>query len=401
MIASEFEHILKHNILSFWMDNMVDTQHGGFYGQMDGHGALHPQAPKAAVLNARILWTFAAAYRVLGDSRYRAMADRAFDYFTTFFVDKVHGGIYWQLDYQGRPIQRKKQLYAQGFALYGLSEYYRATGNPEALALSQALFELIERTADKKYGGYFEAFSEDWQPIADMRLSDKDANEKKSMNTHLHILEPYTNLYRIWPDPRVASAQRKLIDLFRTRILDTRTAHLHLFFSEDWTVQSTAVSYGHDIEAAWLLGEAADVLGDSELRQETAALSARIAEAAAEGRQTDGSLAYERDGGRVDGDRHWWVQAEAVVGWTYAYRITGNATFLDYATRTWAYIQSRLIDYTNGEWYWSRKTNGLVDKSQDKAGPWKCPYHNGRLCLTIIEDFDHIQPAQQGIKRQS
>lgn len=394
MTAAEFEHILKHNILAFWMDKMVDTQHEGFYGRMDGGGTLHPQAPKAAVLNARILWTFSAAYRASGDRQYRAMADRAFDYFTTYFVDAAHGGIYWELDYQGRPTQRKKQLYAQGFALYGFSEYYRATGNPEALRQSQTLFELIERTADKQHGGYFEAFSETWEPIADVRLSTKDANEKKSMNTHLHILEAYTNLYRIWPDTRLALAQRKLIDIFRTRILDARTAHLHLFFSEDWTVQSSAISYGHDIEASWLLWEAADVLGDSKLREEVAEISLHIAEAAAEGLQTDGSVAYERDGHGLDRDRHWWVQAEAVVGWAYAYRHTGNTVFLDRATEAWAYIQSRIIDHANGEWHWSRKTDGSIDKSQDKAGPWKCPYHNGRLCLEMMAILGDCQKHQ-------
>lgn len=370
---------------------MLDTEHGGFYGRIDGHNTRHPRAHKGAVLNARILWTFAAAYRTFGAPEYRTVADRVFQYLATYFIDRMHGGVYWEVDYRGEPTNRKKQLYAQGFALYGFSEYYRATGEPEALRLAKALFDRIEHTADQQHGGYFEAFTEDWQPIEDMRLSAKDANEKKSMNTHLHLLEPYTNLYRIWKDPRVAQAQRKLINLFSTRILDPKTGHLHLFFGEDWTVKSTAVSYGHDIEASWLLWEAADVLGDPQLREEMAATSHRIARAAAEGLQADGSLAYERDGNHVDGERHWWVQAEAVVGFARAHQLSGDEAFLGYAERVWAYIRSQLIDYANGEWHWSRKSDGTVNRAQDKAGPWKCPYHNGRMSLEMAAILENDQ----------
>src|SRR5690554_6028659 len=165
MTAKEFEHILRHNILPFWMERMPDPAHGGFYGRIDGHGTLHPRAHKGVVLNARILWTFAAAYRTFGAPEYRTTADLAFQYLTTYFLDRRNGGVYWEVDYRGEPTNRKKQLYAQGFALYGFSEYYRATGDPEALRLSKAFFELIENTADKQYGGYFEAFTEDWQPL--------------------------------------------------------------------------------------------------------------------------------------------------------------------------------------------------------------------------------------------
>lgn len=384
MTANEFDDILTNNILLFWMDNMVDTQHGGFYGRIDGNGMLYPNANKGVVLNARILWTFSAAYRTLGDPQYRTIATRAFQYMDTYFVDKVHGGVYWEVDFQGKPTNRKKQLYAQGFALYGFSEYYRATGDPKALQLSKIFFDLIESSVDKRYGGYFEAFTETWQPITDMRLSTKDANEKKSMNTHLHILESYTNLYRIWRNPDVAEAQFKLINLFKTRILNPNTSHLDLFFDEKWTVKSTLISYGHDIEASWLLAEAAWELGNRQLIDEITTVAFRIAEAASKGLQPDGSLAYEETGNRLDRDRHWWVQAEAVLGFMHAYQRSGETIFFDRAAQVWAYIQSHLIDHTSGEWYWSRKGNGTINREQDKAGPWKCPYHNGRLCLEMI-----------------
>ncbi len=252
-----FKKELTQNILPFWIDKMQDAEYGGFYGRIDGNDRLHKNANKGSVLNARILWTFSAAYRILKDEEYLDVATRAYDYIKQYFLDKKFGGVYWELDYKGNPANTKKQVYAQGFALYGFSEYYRATGNQEALDLAIELFHLIEKYKDKKYGGYFEAFTREWQPIEDMRLSEKDANEKKSMNTHLHILEPYTNLLRVWDNEELKKAQRELILIFSDKILNNNTFHQELFFGEDWAVRSSAISYGHDIEASWLLYEAA------------------------------------------------------------------------------------------------------------------------------------------------
>ncbi|WP_028298512.1 AGE family epimerase/isomerase [Olivibacter sitiensis] len=379
-----FKEILTKNILPFWMDHMLDMQHGGFYGRIDGHNKLHPGANKGVVLNTRILWTFSAAYRTLGNPKYKTMAERAYEYIKAYFIDKIHGGVFWELDCKGSPINRKKQLYAQGFALYGFSEFYRATGYAEALDLCKEFFYLIEGTADTEHGGYLEAFAEDWKPLADMRLSAKDANEKKSMNTHLHILEPYTNLYRIWKHPTLENAQKKLIDIFSNRILDKKSGHLHLFFDEKWAIKSRSISYGHDIEASWLLLEAADVLADAALVKDIRELSLKIAVAASEGLQRDGSLAYELEGDDMDLDRHWWVQAEAVVGFLCAFRNSGDVAFSKKATKVWSYIRSQLIDIKNGEWYWSRKADGSINLQEDKAGPWKCPYHNARMCMEAL-----------------
>ena len=191
----EVREVLENNILRFWMDNMVDEEHGGFYGRMDGKGLLHPDADKGAILNARILWTFSAAYRVLGKEEYLTMATRAKDYVIEHFMDMEYGGVYWSLDYKGNPVDTKKQFYAIGFVIYGLTEYARATGNREALDYALQLFDCIEEHAfDREHNGYIEAMTRDWQPIADMRLSELDANSPKSQNTHLHIIEPYTNL---------------------------------------------------------------------------------------------------------------------------------------------------------------------------------------------------------------
>ncbi len=383
-----FKKELEDNILSFWIDKMQDNTYGGFYGQIDGNDVLHPEANKGAILNARILWTFSSAYRILKNPEYLAMARRAYDYIVTYFIDKEYGGVYWELDCKGNPVNTKKQTYVQGFMLYGFSEFYRATGEEQALNLAKDFFYLIEKCHDDILGGYLEAYTRDWKPIEDMRLSDKDANEKKTMNTHLHVLEPYTNLCRIWNDEMLKTAERRMIDIFTDRILDKKTNHLGLFFDEEWNIKSTAISYGHDIEASWLLFEAAEVLGDRRVLEEVKKVSLDIADAASEGLEADGSMIYEKDRDHTDKERHWWVQAEAIVGFMYAYRNSGDISCKEKAARIWNYIRNQIVDAEHGEWHWSRLPDGSVNHKDDKAGFWKCPYHNGRMCMEMIEHFN-------------
>ena len=382
-LAREAKEELERGILPYWMERMTDPR-GGFYGRIDGHGTLHPDAPKGAILNARILWTFAAAYRLLRKPEYLAAATRAKRYLVDHFYDPGHGGVYWSLNADGSPLDTKKQIYALGFAIYGLSEYARATADPEALDYAVRLFRTIEQHSfDRERNGYVEAFTRDWQPIADMRLSDKDANTSKTMNTHLHILEPYTNLFRVWPDAQLEAQLRNLVALFTTRILDPATHHLGLFFDDGWHVQGDAISYGHDIEASWLLHEAALVLDDPELLRQVGPTVVRIAQAADEGLNPDGSMVYERFPGRGHTDRelHWWVQAESVVGHANLYQHFADEAALDVAARCWQFIRSKLIDREHGEWHWSILPDGTVNRRDDKAGFWKCPYHNGRMCM--------------------
>lgn len=381
---------LENNILPFWMNKMEDNEQGGFYGEITGNDELRPEASKGAILNARILWTFSAAYRLLKKPEYLKTATRAKRYLIDRFYDPEYGGIYWELDYKGNPLDTKKQIYAIGFAIYGLSEYARATGDAEALEYAQRLFEVIEQHSfDPVQNGYLEALTRDWQPIEDMRLSDKDENEKKTMNTHLHILEPYTNLYRIWKDEWLERQLRNLIDVFITRILDPQTGHLNLFFEEDWTNKYRIYSYGHDIEASWLIQEAALVLGDETVLKRIEPLIVRIAQAADEGLNPDGSMIYENflDKQKIDRELHWWVQAENVVGHINLYQHFGDESALDIAVRCWEFIKAKLIDHEQGEWHWSILPDGTVNRKDDKAGFWKCPYHNGRMCMEVIERF--------------
>lgn len=389
-LRKEVTEELEGNILPFWMNKMTDRERGGFYGRISGEDVLMPDEPKGAILNARILWTFSAAYRLLKKPEYLATATRAKRYLLDFFYDKQFGGIYWSVDCEGNPLDTKKQIYALGFAIYGLSEYARATGDEEALEYAIRLFEVIEKYSfDAEKNGYVEALTRDWQPIADMRLSDKDENEKKTMNTHLHILEPYANLYRVWKDGRLKTQLKNLIELFVTKILDTQTYHLNLFFEDDWTNKYHLISYGHDIEASWLIHEAALVLGDETVLKQIEPVIVRIARAADEGLNADGSMTYERfsDKGETDCELHWWVQAENVVGHLNLYQHFGDEEALSTALRCWQFIKDKLIDRENGEWYWSRFADGSINRNDDKAGFWKCPYHNGRMCLEINERF--------------
>lgn len=390
-LKQEVREVLEFNILRFWIDRMQDKEHGGFYGRIDNKNVLHADADKGAILNARILWTFSAAYRVLRNPEYLIMANRAKRYFIDHFIDPEYGGVYWSLDYKGQPKDTKKQFYAIGFAIYGLSEYARATGNKEALMQAIRLYHCIEEHAlDHEQGGYIEAMTRDWQPIADMRLSEHDANYPKSQNTHLHIIEPYANLYRVWPSAELEKSLRNIINIFTDKILNPETHHLDLFFDMDWTRGAGQLeSYGHDIECSWLMHEAALVLGDREVLCKVEPIVKMVASASEKGLLANGAMIHEANltTDTIDDDLHWWVQAEAVVGFVNIYEHFHNKSAFDKALRLWEYIKDNLVDYKFGEWYWSRHRDGSLNTIDDKAGFWKCPYHNSRMCLEILERF--------------
>jgi mannobiose 2-epimerase len=386
-LKAEVEQELTQNILPFWIKEMPDTENGGFFGQIDANNRLIQNAPKGGILNSRILWTFSAAYRITGNTKYLEMAIRAKDFLLKKFIDPVFGGVYWELDALGNPTDTKKQIYNLGFAIYGLSEFHRATNDTQSLEESIILFNMIEKYSfDPVNNGYFEAFTREWAEIADMRLSEKDANEKKTMNTHLHILEPYTNLYRVWKSPDLKLKIQNLIRIFLDRILKKENQHLGLFFDEEWNSKSDSFSYGHDIEAAWLIHEAAIEINDCQLLSEVRKHVLPIVDAALEGYQPDGSLAYEYDAEKLhtDTERHWWVQAETMVGAYDAFELSEDEKYLDVVFHTWEYIKANIIDNNHGEWIWSRMPDGSIHSTQDKAGFWKCPYHNGRMCMELI-----------------
>ena len=413
----EMQDVLENNILPFWLEKMQDNENGGFYGRIDGSGVLHPDAEKGAILNARILWTFSAAYRVLEKKELLEAATRAKDYLVDHFIDPEYGGVYWSVDYKGEPLDTKKQFYAIAFAIYGLSEYARATGNREALEYALDLYDCIEEHAfDDEQNGYIEACTREWGKIGDMRLSELDANYPKSQNTHLHIMEAYANLLRCLKEMRaqeqcdyvpaigsvlpvgisvppetmvsVEGALRNIISIFIDKILNPETNHLDLFFDMNWTRGAGHLeSYGHDIECSWLLHEAALVLGVENLLEKVENVVQKVAKASEKGLREDGSMIHEAnlDTGHVDDDLHWWVQAENVVGWFNVWQHFGDEEAFKKSEKCWHYIKENLVDFDNGEWYWSRHPDGTLNTVDDKAGFWKCPYHNSRMCLEIIE----------------
>lgn len=384
-LKQQVKEELTQNILPFWMEKMIDDEHGGFYGQITGDGQLIPEADKGGILNARILWSFSSAYLQEKNPVYLEAANRAKAYILNHFFDASFGGTYWTISFTGKPVDTKKQIYSQAFFIYAFSEHFRASGDETSLQTAMELFRIIEKYSfDPELNGYFEAYSRDWVLLEDLRLSEKDENEKKTMNTHLHILEAYTNLYRIWKDDQLAGQLRNLILIFIKKIVNPATNHLDLFFDECWISKSTIVSYGHDIEASWLIDEAARVLGDQELLAQVQKICIKIAEASCDGLQADGSLVYELDKGHLETDRHWWVQSEAVVGFLNTYELTKNPEWLDKALKCWKYISENLVDRAGGEWFWSISDDGVANTNGDKAGFWKCPYHNSRMCLEVI-----------------
>jgi cellobiose epimerase len=384
----QLQEELTGNILPFWMTHSVDRINGGFYGALTNNLEIHNEVPRSAILCARILWTYATAFRKLGDKDYLDMATWAYEALRGVFLDPQFGGVYWTVDAAGKPVMDRKHHYAQAFAIYGLSEYYRATKHPDSLALAQRLFHLLEMHAyDPLNGGYIEGSSRSWEALADMRLSDRDLNCRKSMNTMLHILEAYTNLLRVWGDAGLKEQHRALIEDFQEHIIDPSTGHFKLFFDDQWNSLLPNISFGHDIEGSWLLLEAAGVQDDPALVEQVRGTALQIVTAVyRDGLDKDGSLPYEAGPqGLVDGDRSWWVQAEAMLGFYNAFQISGQSRFVQASWRVWNYIQDKMVDRVNGDWIKKLHQDGTLDDSSFKVGPWECPYHHSRDCFEMLD----------------
>jgi len=391
-LKSEVNKNLTENILPYWMKNMVDPVHGGFYGRIDAQEKKYPEEEKGGILNARILWTFSAAYRVTKDTSYLTVAKRAKDYILGHFVDQLYGGTYRSVTSKGEPSDLRKQTYSQSFFIYALSEYFRATKDQEALDAAKEIYNSLEKqVVDPKSDGYFEVFDRKWKRTNERLIGEKSLKDEKTMNTHLHLMEAYANLYRVWPDPKVGTRLKNLILIFTDKIIDPQTFHLRVFLDENWKSTSTVNSFGHDIEASWLLVEAAQILGDQTLLKNCENISLKIADAASEGLQPDGSLISEKDylSGEVNTSRDWWPQAEAIVGLINAFELSGEEKYLAKAIKCWEFTNKYLVDHKAGEWFNAVSATGVISKG-DKAGFWKCPYHNGRMCMEVMERVSMI-----------
>jgi len=386
-LLHQIETDLRQNILPFWIEHVVDRAGGTFLGALDNDLVPDRTVERGALLTTRILWTYAAAYREYRDPAYLAMTNHAYGDLRARFHDREHGGFYWSIAADGSVLRDRKQIYGQAFAIYALSECHLATGRREPLDLAIATFRLIEaRAREQQHGGYLEAFGRTWEPIEDMRLSVVDQNDPKSQNTLLHVMEAYTNLLRVWPDAGLRQALAQLVEIMLTRVVNPATGHLGLFFANDWTLHSDKISYGHDIEAAWLLTEAAGVLGDPVRTARIQLLALKIADVTlAEGVDADGGIYNLGDPtGIIDPVKEWWPQAEAVIGFLNAYKLSREERFLAAALKTWSFIDKHLIDRVHGEWFRGVTRDGRVIDTFEKVGFWKCPYHNGRMGLEAV-----------------
>lgn len=386
-LKGEIKENLTTNLLPYWATKMVDTINGGFYGRVDAKEQVYPDAEKGGILNARLLWTFSSAFRVLGDSTYLDLANRAKDYIMMYFIDKEYGGGYRTVKANGEPGDTRKHILTESYFIYAFAEYYRATGDKSVLDEAIKIFDLIEKYAlDKEYNGYFEVYTREWQRSRDRLLNEKSDRDEKTMITHLHLVEAYAGLYRVWPDKRMEERLRNVLEVFNDKIVDKKSFHTIYFLDREWNATTEIDSYGHDIEGSWLMVEAARLLKDPELIDDVEKLSIKVADAAAEGLQPDGSLLTEKDKatGHTVTIRSWWEQAETIVGYLNAFEITHNQKYLDMAINGWAYTKKYFVDYTNGGWYSLVKENG-EPAGRDKANYWTCPYHNGRMCMEVIE----------------
>lgn len=382
-LGREFESELRA-IADWWLNYSLDDQQGGFYGEVDVHNRPVPEADKGVVLNTRILWFFSELAIHRDEVRYSQAAARAYDYFCRHFIDPEQGGVFWAVNFRGEPSDSKKQVYAQAFAIYALVAYYQLSGDRGALDRAISIFHLVEKhTVDRQLGGYLEAFSRDWGKLDDVRLSVRDLNFPKSQNTHLHVLEAYTELHKVAPTLEIKVALRNCIGLFENHIIDPKSHHLRMFMASDWSDHSPGYTYGHDIESSWLLAKALESLDEPEvsarLRPELIAIADTcLAEALGEqGEVLDG---YDFDTKHQHRERVWWVQAEALVGFLKMYAITGEQKYRSSAEKIWEFIKRYQID-SGGEWLWYSSLDPQPTPPPYKLGFWKGPYHNGRAMM--------------------
>ncbi|MBN1648374.1 MAG: AGE family epimerase/isomerase [Spirochaetales bacterium] len=391
-LKAEFECELRDNILAYWPGHAKDSEYGGYYGLIDNNNIPRKTAPKGLVMHARFLWTYSAAYRIYKYQPYLHAAMHSLSFLDEQMKDERNGGYFWRVSYDGPPEITRKYVYGQAFAIYGLSEFCRAGGPPVAKDQAMELFGLLEQHArDADFGGYYEALEEDWTlpESGKANLGDEDPDCVKSMNTNLHVLEAYTNLYRMCKSAEVRKALERLINDIFGHIIDAGSNHLVLFFDREWKHTETIHSYGHDIEASWLLWEALSVLDDDRMKEKYHDRILAMADTTLlEGLNADFSLNNEKKNGNLDTDRHWWPQAEAIIGLFNAWEMSGETRYLEPVPKIWDFIKTH-IRAENGDWYWGRKADGSLMRDE-KGGIWKTPYHNGRLCMEMVERIDHL-----------
>lgn len=383
-IAQAAQTMLESNIIPFWR-KLRDDEYGGYYGYMDFDLKVDKKAEKGCILNSRILWFFSEAALLTGRKELFREADHAYHFLINHCMDWTNGGVYWSLTYDGKPLDTTKHTYNQAFAIYALSAYYRLTGNPSALELARNLFELVEKNCTDEEG-YLEAFTRDWKPESNEKLSENGVMASKTMNTLLHVFEGYTGLYQAAKDPSVEKAMRRILDIHVNKIYSPALQRQLVFFDEHYNSIIDLYSFGHDIESSWLIDWGCSLLEDAELSEKIGAMNSHLAENVYKTAYSNHSLANECEGGVVDTTRIWWVQAEAVLGFVNEWQKHPEKTqFRDAAADIYHYINGVMVDKRPGsEWFWEVDENGIPSSRKPIVEPWKCPYHNGRMCMELM-----------------
>lgn len=382
MFVTEIKEHLVNDLIPFWQ-GLKDEENGGFYGYLSYDLKLDKKAVKGCILNSRILWFFSNAYMLLEDPSLLESATHAYQFLKDYCVDNEFGGIFWSLAYDGTPEDTTKHTYNQAFSIYALASYYDASKNPEALEIAWKLYDLVESKCKDEYG-YLEAFTRNFEPEENDKLSENGVIAEKTMNTLLHVFEAYTELYRVTKEEKVAKQIRFMMDIIKDKVFNKEIGRQEVFFDKTWNSLIDLYSYGHDIETAWLVDRGLEVLGDEAYTNMLSPITKIITENIYNRAYIDHSLVNESENGVVDTTRVWWVQAEAVVGFLNGYQKQGNKKFLDASEDIWNYIKEYFIDKRNGsEWFWSVKEDHTPNE-KPIVEPWKCPYHNGRMCFEVL-----------------
>lgn len=383
MFVEEANRMLNDKILPFW-ENLKDNTYGGFYGWLDYELNLDKKAVKGCILNSRILWFFSNAYLTTKDTELLPYAKHAYEFLKKYCIDKEYGGVYWSLNYDGTVFDSTKHTYNQAFAIYALASYYDATKEEEALKIAYDLYRIIESNCTDEVG-YLEAFTYDFKPEDNDKLSENGVIAEKTMNTLLHVFEAYTELYRVTKDEQVAKKLYFIMDVFEKQVFNEELRRQEVFFDKNMNSILDLHSYGHDIETAWLIDRGCEVLNDAELTKRMRRITSILEDEIYKVAYVDHSLLNECEKGNVNRMRVWWVQAEAVVGFLNAYEKSNEERYKEAAKDILEYIKTKLEDQRDGsEWYWQLDDNHLPDTSKPIVEPWKCPYHNGRMCFEII-----------------
>lgn len=389
-MLSEIRSELMDHIVPFW-EKLMDKENGGYYGYVGYDLKIDKKAPKGVILNSRILWFFSNVYLLTEDKSLLYNAEHAYDFLRDHCMDEEQGGVYWSLTHDGKPLDQTKHTYNQAFAIYGLASYYAASSDEEALKLAYKLVDIIEKKCSDD-GGYLEAFDREFRPVSNEKLSENGVEAGRTMNTLLHIIEAYTELYRVTKDKKIAVRLKKMLDIFKEKIYNEEKGRQEVFFDKDYNSLIDLYSYGHDIETSWLIDRCLEVLDDKEYRKKigpiTDVLCKNVIKEAFDGR----SLANECENGKVNTTRIWWVQAETLIAIINAIeKDFSNDEYKEYAKKEWDYIRTHQIDHRpGGEWYSEVSVTGVPDKTKEMAGMWKCPYHNGRMCIELIRRLERI-----------